>query len=232
MVKTLQDYWQAVGAIVSEHSQRTAQPIPRTDFEAVDPLVGLWWQLGGAWEGQAIRSLAGWLLEIRARLNAARSIETSLDRLIPLLRELIVAGFTEQQRASASAWILRGNWQWKSPKILVLADFFPTDEQLREVGQQVVPIEWHQAELRRARQSGFRMGIDEGWRKAASRFPRSDAEREELRTQHKEVVGILSRSYVQDEHIRTLELALRNAQQRCESLERQISQFNINNATS
>lgn len=227
MATTLQGYWQAVDDIVREHVRRGTQSAATTDEvqpypTAIDPLQGLWWQRGQVWDELSIRPLAGWLLEIRARLIAARNIETTFDRLLAILRELIVAGFTVQQRGPAEAWILRGNWQWKSPKILLLADFFPTEEQLREVGQQVVPIEWHQSELRRVRQSGFRMGVDEGWRKATSRFPRTDAEREELRTQHKEVMGILSRSYVQDEHVRALELALRKEQQRSTSLERQL----------
>lgn len=224
MIKTLQDFWQVVAGIVSEHANRAANmaPEPHPDLEAAEPLLGLWWKQCQVWSPQDIRSLAGWLLEIRARLKPARDIDTPLERLVPILRELIAAGFTYHQRAVAEAWILRGNWQWKSPKILILSDFFPAEEQLKEVGQQVVPIQWHQSELRRVQASGFRTGIDEGWRKATSRFPRTEAERDELRKQHKEVVTVLSRSYIQDERIRALELALQNEQRRNEQLERQL----------
>lgn len=231
MIKTLQDYWQAVSGIVSEHTNRAAEirtPEPQPGLEAMEPLLGMWWKQCRIWDPQDTRSLAGWLLEIRARLKAARDIDTPIDRLVPFLRELIAADFTYRQRAVAEAWILRGNWQWKSPKILTLSDFFPTEEQLKEVGQQVVPIQWHQSELRRVQASGFRTGVDEGWRKAVSRFPRSQAEREELHTRHKEVVTALSQSYVQDERIRSLELALQNERQRNELLERQIAQMRIN----
>lgn len=234
-MKTLQDFWQAVAGIVSEHTNRAAgirTPEPQPGLEAIETLRGLWWKQCRIWDPQDIRSLAGWLLEIRARLKSTRDIDTSIDRLGSFQHELIASEFMLYQRPVAEAWILRGNWQWKSPKILTLSDFFPTEEQLKDVGQQVVPIGWHQSELRRVQASGFRTGIDEGWRKAVSRFPRTEAEREELQKQHKEVMSVLSQSYIQDERIRALELALQNEQRRNEQLERRIAQMQIESSDS
>lgn len=111
------------------------------------------------------RTLAMWLWALREKLVKARNVVVEVDRMTFFFSELLARPFNEEHHAAAEMWIVRGNWQYKSPKTLTLDDFWPTAEHLeRHCGEQVVTLRHHHATLMRrtqeARREGYREGCD------------------------------------------------------------------------
>lgn len=70
---------------------------------------------------------------LATRLEFARGLQIENDLVRFLLEELSASGYSEGQFQTAANWILYGDWRFRgnTPKLL-LSDFYPTREQIRE----------------------------------------------------------------------------------------------------
>lgn len=171
------------------------------------------------------RSVACWLSDIRKRLVVARNIETPWQRLTELYRELLHAGLAPHHMRAAEIWILRGDWQFKTPKMIVLQDFFPTAVQMQACGETMMLTSLHQSLLRDATAKAYQDGVSEGRTRerstpAAARHDDTEQWKEERRQQHAEIMAEISQKERYIERIRQLEADNARLQKRL-SFERQ-----------
>lgn len=176
------------------------------------------------------RKLATWLVDLRNRLVVARKIETSYDRLLEIYRELLHARFTMSDTHKAEAWILRGDWQFKTPKVLTLPDFFPGTAQMQACGEDTMLVSMHRQILREAVSRARQEWIDEGRRLERStqkvQMPREEIEawKEERRKAHAEIMAELERKEHYIQRIHTLEAENEHLKQRLAFTSQQTAQ--------
>jgi hypothetical protein len=95
-----------------------------------------------------------WLNGIVNRWQAASGVKFDPDRLAVVAAELDMVGYTEKQAMAAEAWIVFGGpCAYGS---LTLRDFFPTKEQLAEVGVEAC------TECNQKWKSGYTAGYAQG----------------------------------------------------------------------
>jgi hypothetical protein len=178
------------------------------------------------------RSLAMWLWALREKLIKARTIVIDVDRMTFFFSELLARPFNEEHHAAAEMWIVRGNWQYKSPKTLTLDDFWPTAEHLeRHCGEQVVTLKHHQATLLRVTQEARRQGYSEGCDAVRSQLDTPpeglDAERwlEERREQNMRLLDAVSAKADLIEDNRRMKHELERYNRKVERLEAELDAF-------
>lgn len=84
-------------------------------------------------QAKPVKPLAEWVVEICVDLRKARNVIVPAESVKFFVAELTADNYAYLQRNPAREWILRGNWQFKSPKILELQDFYPTEAQAKEL---------------------------------------------------------------------------------------------------
>lgn len=166
-----------------------------TDFKGVDNERAL----------EEARKIAVWLEELGRRLLSARTIATSYDRLVEIYRELMHARFTMLGTHAAEAWILRGDWSFKTPKILIVPDFFPVAAQLQACNEPSMLVSQHRQILRDVISRSQQEWIEEGRRleRSTQKMPLTQEEieawKQERRGHHREIMAELERKehYIQ-----------------------------------
>lgn len=66
----------------------------------------------------------------------ARSIQVPVETVLFVREELFASGITREQFETARTWVLYGDWKYRGTRpVLLLSDFYPTREQIRETAE-------------------------------------------------------------------------------------------------
>jgi hypothetical protein len=123
-----------------------------TQAEFIKQVTGLLYM-----EPQDIReSFVGFLLHRRKAVHELRQLATTWDSLMPIVQRLIQDRYHHYpgRWKGAAEWIDRGQWQFKTPKALTYPDFYPTPEQMGQIGAQFMHVD----DVRRQTKAAYERG--------------------------------------------------------------------------
>lgn len=101
--------------------------------------------------------LKHWLTELFPKLNFFRQIRMPQESTLFIFEELKNdRSYGDMMMNQAEMWILKGDWTYKKQYILELADFYPTQEQMRQFKDNVVTVtlEEYRKRIAKAKQDG------------------------------------------------------------------------------
>lgn len=97
-------------------------------------------------------TLASWLDNLFDRVEMARNMDVENEQRATLYAELSRRNFADEQRGIAEAYIIGGNWRFKSkPYRLEVSDFYPTPADVQHLQTQTITAEYFQTRIKQLR---------------------------------------------------------------------------------
>lgn len=141
-----------------------------------------------------------------------------------LIRVLPTLGFTREQCHSARLWILAGDWRFKKSTSLDASDFFPTDDQLRQFKEPMIPLSQVKSyigqHIEQARLLGYSQGYDA--RKSCAESDDTVHLYQELVQYRMENMDLLDKLKVAEDMVSQMAMQIDAEAQRRIELERQL----------
>lgn len=75
--------------------------------------------------------LSTWFYDLKNKVKLLRGIDLPFDEAKLIYQELEKVNYSKELRTIAEMWILKGNWKYH-PKKILLGDFFPTADDLKD----------------------------------------------------------------------------------------------------
>lgn len=101
-------------------------------------------------------AFVGFILHRRRAVHELRQLVTTWENLLPIAKRLVEDRYHHHpgRWKGAAEWIDKGNWQYKTPKVLTYPDFYPTVEQMGHIGTAFIHVEDVRRQLRAAYEKG------------------------------------------------------------------------------